>query len=166
MAAHGVTTAQSLTYPRLAPQRSTLAVADAIPTARIARTASAWCLIALMAVGSVAVWTVVPLGGLWLASQLTDSITRLSAGACLVVAVGIPAAMALAGKALACLERLYMRVTDTTPVARVQPAWRRSISDSRDGSSFGVLDRLVVASVLVAAVALVGWFFLFAGPSV
>jgi hypothetical protein len=162
MATYGVITAESLAPASVATTRPTLRVAGAVP---IARTAIAWSLIALIAVGSVAVWTVVPLGGLWLAAQLTDSFLQPSIGWCLVTFAGIPAAMALAGKALTYLERVYMRVTGTTPIAGVQPAWRRSISDARADSQIGVVDRVIVASVLAAVITIAVWFLMSAGTS-
>jgi hypothetical protein len=166
MAAYSVTTAEGLAYTRPAARPSARAVSDGIRTAGIAQTALAWCLIALMALCSVAVWTVVPVGGLWLGSQLTDSVGQLSAGACACAAIAILAAMAVTGKALAKIERLYLRVTETAPSARIQPAWRRSVSENRGASTLSVLDRIMVVSVLIAATTMAGWFLLFAGPSV
>lgn len=74
--------------------------------------------------------------------------------------------MAFMVKALWKIERLYMRVTGTAPRAPTQPAWQRSLSDSRGASTVSVLDRIMVASVLIAATTMAGWFLLFAGPSV
>ncbi|MDX6582457.1 MAG: hypothetical protein QOI10_1641 [Solirubrobacterales bacterium] len=125
---------------------------------------AAAALMALMAVGSLAVWTVIPIAGLWLASQLSNSPAEMGFVPLLALAAGIPTAMAFVGLLLARAERVHMRLTGTAPRARVEPAWRRSLSDS--GSlRLTVLDKLMVASVLVAALAMVVWFFALAGSS-
>jgi hypothetical protein len=119
---------------------------------------------ALMVVGSVAIWTVIPIAGLWVASQLSDSSTQMGAAPLLVAVAGIPAAMALAGKLLARVERLHMTLTGAASRARLVPTRRRSIGDSRS-ARLTVLDRIMIASVLVAATAMAVWFFAFAQSS-
>jgi hypothetical protein len=158
MAARDVTGVQGLAYRSPATTR----VASGIDVRRVARPAAAGGLIAVMALGSVAVWTVIPLGGLWLASQVSLSYTQLSAGPLFVAAVGIPIAMVLAGKALARVERLYLRLAGTAPTGRTVPPWRRSLTDSRP-TQLSVLDRIMVGSVVLAVIAFAVWFFLFAG---
>jgi hypothetical protein len=133
--------------------------------ARIARSAANAALITVMVVGSVAVWTVIPVAGLWVASQLGDSNGQIGVVPLLVAAGGIPAAMAFAIELLARVERLHTRLTGTAPQARVVPAWRRSLGDSRSSVRLTVLDRIMVASVVVAAIAMTVWFFAFAGSS-
>jgi hypothetical protein len=81
-----------------------------------------------------------------------------------VVAVGIPAVMAIATKALARLERAYARATGRTiPRVRAVPGWRCSISDSSSLPPASLLEKLMVANVLLAAGGLVVWLFVFAG---
>jgi hypothetical protein len=160
MAARDVTAGQGLRYasPRLAR------VASGYDVARIARPIAAAALMALMAFGSLAVWTVIPIAGLWVASQLSDSSAQIGVVPLLAAAGGIPAAMAFAVKLLARVERLHMRLTGTAPQARSVPAWRRSLGDSRSVRPT-VLDQIMVASVLVAVIAMAVWFFAFAGSS-
>ena len=139
-------------------------VASGYDVARIARPIAAAGLITLMVVGSVAVWTVIPIAGLWAASQLSDSNVQMGVVPLLVAAAGIPVAMAFAIELLARVERLHMRLTGTAPPARGVPAWRRSLGDSRS-VQLTVLDRIMVASALVAVIAMAVWFFAFAGSS-
>src|SRR5438477_9461646 len=114
MAACGVTTAaQGLRYA--SPAR----VASGYDVPRIARPIATAALITLMVVGSVAVWTVIPIAGLWVASQLSDSNGQIGAVPLLAVVGGIPTAMAFAVELLARVERLHMRLTGTAPQARV-----------------------------------------------
>jgi hypothetical protein len=120
---------------------------------------------ALMVVGSVAVWTVIPIAGLWLASRLTDSPGEIGVVPLLVAVIGIPAAMGLAGRLLAQIERLHMRITGAAPQRRGVPAVRRSLGEARS-PGLSVLDRIMIASVFVAVIAMAVWFFAFAGSSV
>jgi hypothetical protein len=122
-------------------------------------------LIGLMAAGSVLLWIGVPLGWLYLASQLADS-SQPSMGAYVLVLVGIPATMIVVGKALAALERTHGRVTGTAPRGRVQSPWHRSLrGDRRTTRPRSVLDVVMVCRVSLANVCLAAWFFLFAGSS-
>jgi hypothetical protein len=159
MAARDVTAAQGLAYP--VPARRQRAEVDA---GQLRRKVEAAELIVLMAIGSIALWTAVPVAGLWLASQFTESFTQPSTASAVMTMLGIPALMALTGKGLAMLERRYMRVTGTTRKPQV-PAYRRSISDSKPSSETTVLEALMVSSVLVAGLMFTAWFVLFAGSS-
>jgi hypothetical protein len=118
-----------------------------------------------MAAGSVALWTLVPAGVLWLASLLTATAGAPSAGILLAIAVAIPAAMVLSARALVRLERVYSRITGAAATTPVVPGWRRSLSDSRALGPASVLEKLMVGSVLLAVIALTTWFFAFAGSS-
>jgi hypothetical protein len=141
-----------------------MATGNVTAAPRIARPIAVGALAALMAVGSVAMWTVIPIAGLWVASRLSDSYAQMGIAPLLAAAVGIPAAMAFAAKLLARVERLHMRLTGTAPQARIMPASRRSLGDSRS-VRLTVLDRIMVASVLASMVAMAVWFFAFAGSS-
>jgi hypothetical protein len=122
-------------------------------------------LVAAMAVGSVALWTAIPAGVLWLAAKVSGgSITEVSGASAVVICGGIPLAMALGGKVLGQLERRYLRLTGTTARPTV-PAYRRSLSDSNSPPPATVLEKIMVFSVLSAAAAFTGWFFLLAGAN-
>ena len=159
MAARDVTVTQGLAYPVPAGRRRVR-----VDAGRVARRAEAAGLVVVMAIGSIGMWTAVPVGGLWLASQFTESFTQPSTASALMTMLGIPALMAWSGKGLAMLDRRYMRVSGTTRSKRV-PAYRRSISDSSSSPEASVLEAMMVVSVLVAAVAFAGWFSFFAGSS-
>jgi hypothetical protein len=161
MAACGVTSALGLRYPRPKAAR----VASGYDVARTVRPMATAALITVMVVGSLAVWTVIPIAGLWVASQLSDSNVQMGGLPLLVAAGGIPAAMLFTIALLARVERLHMRVTGTAPRARVVPAWRRSLGDSRSSVQLTLLDRIMIASVLMAVIAMAVWFFAFAGSS-
>jgi hypothetical protein len=98
-------------------------------------------------------WTALPLAVLWGAAQLSGPGFGLSGPAVLALVAGIPASMALGGVALARLNRLYLGVSGGTG-ARWVPSWRRSISDSSSPPAASALDTVMVASVLIALLAL------------
>lgn len=127
---------------------------------------SAALLIGLMAIGSVVLWIGVPLGWIWLASNIVDS-SEPSMTPYVMVLVGIPLTMVVVGKGLSQLNRVYGEVTGTTPTVRVVLPWHRSMRGERDaGHPRTVLDVVMVCSVAVALVLFALWFFLFAGSSI
>ena len=121
-------------------------------------------LVALMAVGSVVMWLGVPLGLVYLASQVADS-PNPSVGPYLLIIVGLPIGMALVGKVLGWLNRLHIRLTGAE-VDEYRPGWTRSLRGERQvDRRGGVLDRVMIVSVAVAALVFAVWFFGFAGSS-
>jgi len=121
--------------------------------------------VAAMAFGSVVMWLGVPTLWILLASQLTSS-QQPGMGVYAMLMVGIPLTMALVGKALASLNRLYGRVTGTTPTTsrRITSPWLRSMRGERDsGRERQVLDIVMIWSVALAALCMAVWFFGFAG---
>ena len=123
-------------------------------------------LILLMAVGSIAMWLVVPIGLVYLASQLQDS-SQPSLGPYLVVIFGLPIGMVIIGKLLGGLDRYYHRVTGTERDVRVQLPWMKSMRGERDSTRpFRMLNVVMVVSVSLAAICFGIWFFFFAGSSI
>ena len=121
-------------------------------------------LVALMALGSVLMWIGVPLGLIYLASKLADT-PNPSMGPYLLVLVGLPIGMAVIGKGLGALNRAHIRVTGTE-VDAYRPGWTRSMRGERKVERRnGVLDRVMIISVMAAGVAFAVWFFGFAGSS-
>jgi hypothetical protein len=121
-------------------------------------------LIVVMALGSVAMWLALPVGLVYLASQLTDS-TQPSMGPYLLILFGLPIGMALIGKGLGRLDRMYAAAGGEVP-QRYRPGWTRSMRAGRDeGRKFSVLDRVMITSVILCSLAGAVWFFGFAGSS-
>jgi hypothetical protein len=132
-------------------------------TARGASKLAAIGLVALMALGSVALWVGIPLGWIYLASQLTNS-SQPSLGPYVLIIIGIPASMVVMGKLLGRLNALFGRITETTPHVNIRLPWLRSMSGEREVHyPFTVLDLVMVVSVAIALVAMGVWFFFFAG---
>ena len=121
-------------------------------------------LVALMALGSVFMWLGVPLGLIYLASKLADT-PNPSMGPYLLVLIGLPIGMAVVGKGLGALNRAHIRLTGTE-VDEYRPGWTRSMrAERKEAHRGGVLDRVMIISVAVAALAAAIWFFGFAGSS-
>jgi len=132
---------------------------------KLVRRPVALVLIALMAVGSVAMWVAEPIFGLWLASKLQEG-SQPSLGPYLLVIAGIEISMFAIGKLLARLDRLYAVVLGAPRQQRIQASWQRSMRGERGSTRRRtVLDSVMVVSVGIALVAFGVWFFGFAGSS-
>ncbi len=118
-----------------------------------------------MALGSVFMWLGVPTLWILLASRISPS-QQPGMGIYAMLIVCIPLTMVLVGKGLSSLNRLYGRVTRTTPTTtrRLTSPWLRSMRGERDsGRERQVLDVVMIWSVGLAGLCLAVWFFGFAG---
>lgn len=121
-------------------------------------------LIALMALGSVTLWIAIPLGWLWIGSQVQSRSQSPGFGPYFLVLVGIAVSIAAMAWLLARVNRTYKRVAGEDADVRVRMPWHRSVrgeDDSRPPRS--VLDVVMVISVSVALLVFGVWFFFFAG---
>ena len=118
-----------------------------------------------MALGSVVMWIGVPLGLVYIASKIADTPNPSSMGPYLVIIIGLPIGMAVVGKGLGALNRAHIRLTGAE-VDQYRPGWTRSLRAERQvDRRGGVLDRVMIVSVAVAALCFAVWFFGFAGSS-
>jgi hypothetical protein len=104
-------------------------------------------LIVLMLIGSFALWVGVPAGGLWLTGRLTESPVAALALALVLITTGI----ALFAMVLAWVNALYLRITGAVQFDDDLPVRLR-----------GPLESLLVGSLVIAILAFLVWFFLFA----
>jgi hypothetical protein len=105
-------------------------------------------LLALMAIGSVALWVGVPVGALWGLSKVTHSKPDHFLAALVVVPIGL----ILFAIVLAWLNRLYLRVQQASA----------SSDEDRAFTTKGPLESLLRWSLLFAFVAFILWFFILA----
>jgi hypothetical protein len=115
--------------------------------------AAAVFVLVVMAAACVGLFVGVPIAVLWGLSKLTDSFATHFVGGLL----GIPLAIALLSPALFWLNGLYLRITAAPPD---QEEW-----DDLDEPLFrvhGPLEPMLVATFLIALVAITVWFFFFA----
>jgi hypothetical protein len=117
----------------------------------------------VMLLAALAFWTAIPVGWIWIGSQVAT--TQFPAeGPYAVVAVGIIVTIVLNAWLIGRLNALYMRITGTNRLAPMRPAWLKSMRDTGGGAgSTTVVEAVMMGSVLLAGLVLVGWFFLLAG---
>ena len=114
-------------------------------------------LLALMAVGSLALWMAVPALCLYATGKATNSATAQFLTALPLTAI----AMLAFGAVLASLNQVYLRVSGA--IERHEAAEREDFAPGEaPGTLRGPLEPLLVGSLIVAIVAMAGWFFLFA----
>jgi hypothetical protein len=122
-------------------------------------------LVILMALGSVFLWIVVPVGWLYIASRTTET-SAPTLGPYLLVIFAVPVTMYVVGKLLFKTNSLYERVTGQDAEVRVQLPWHKSMRDSANsGRRTTVLDVVMISSVGIALAGFGIWFFIFAGSS-
>jgi hypothetical protein len=120
-------------------------------------------IVVLMIFFAMMLWIGIPLGWLYIGSQVASS-TQPSAGPYMLVAVGIVVSVIVDALILSRLNRVYQRVTGSQGEVRIQFAWLRSLRGERTSRRpTTVLDIVMIGTVAVAAVAAGVWFLLFAG---
>lgn len=122
-------------------------------------------LVGLMAVGSLVLWFGIPVGWLWIGSQLQSDSGQASFGLYFGILLGIIASMVVMGKILQSLNGVYGRLTGSEVVRVVLP-WHRSLRGEDEGRpQRQILDVVMVASVMTAGFCFLIWFLFFAGSS-
>jgi hypothetical protein len=123
--------------------------------------------VAVMMLGAVSMWTVIPFGWIWIGSMISSS-QQPSGGPYMVVFFGIVCSIIAMAWVLSRLNRLYARITGSTKLpTRYLPAWRKSLSDERESPhGMSVLEAVILTSVLLAGAAMAVWFFVAAGSPI
>lgn len=120
-------------------------------------------LIVAMILGAFMLWVGSPVIWLWIGSQMTSS-QQGRMGPYFVVAIGILASTVAVAFGLARLQRIYEEVTGQEATVRVRLAWLRSLRDERTPDTrVTVLDLILVTTAVLAILAFLVWFLLFAG---
>lgn len=117
----------------------------------------------VMLLTALALWTLIPLGWIWIGSKVAT--TQFPAeGPYAVVAIGIIVTILLDAWLIGRLNALYMRITGTNRLAPMRPNWLKSMRDTGGASgTTTVIEAVMMGSVLLAGLVFVGWFFLLAG---
>jgi hypothetical protein len=122
-------------------------------------------LIAMMGVGSLFLWVGIPAGWLILASSLYSAYPKIY----LVALLFCPITMILFGWFLVRLNGMYQGLFpehDDRERAPGRAAWMRSVgADASMRRPLPVLETFMSISVAVAVIAMLVWFFFFAGSS-
>jgi hypothetical protein len=115
---------------------------------------------------AINLWTGAPLLALWVGSQVVGEQT-LSMKAVFVVVIVLAVLLYGMVMVLARLNAAYDRLTGRPPGEETRLSWLRSMNTQREdtiGPRAGVsaLERIVMASVYVAVISFLVWFFLLA----
>jgi hypothetical protein len=121
------------------------------------------CLAVVIVLGSALLWLGVPVGGAWIAAQVTeDGVTAV-----LFALLFIPVTMAGFGWALYRVSARYEELRGSEPRRRSPPSWRESLSEERarvrrSKGGRPLIDVAMTISAATAALAISIWFFFFA----
>lgn len=116
-----------------------------------------------MLIAAFSLWTAIPLSWLYIGSKVSET-QFPSEGPYMVVTVGIIASIVFIGWLIGRLNQLYINITGTNQLTPMRPTWLKSMRDTGVGrASTTVVEAVLMASVLLAALALTAWFFLLAG---
>jgi hypothetical protein len=131
--------------------------------AGLSKKAAAVVLILAMSFAALFLWVGIPIGWLWIGSQLVSS-SQPSMGPYAVVAIGIIASVVIDAMILSRLNRTYQRVTDSDGQVRIQLPWMKSMRGEREsGRQTTVLDIILVGSVTLAGLTMLLWWVFLAG---
>jgi hypothetical protein len=131
-------------------------------TQKVGRNLAATIIVVLMVIAALSMWTAIPLGWVWVGSQVSNG-QAPSGGPYMVVLVGIVVSILLISWILGRLNRVYMHLTGTNSSEPVRPAWLKSLRDSEQKHYPTVLETVIVTSVILAILSMTAWFFLLAG---
>jgi hypothetical protein len=116
-----------------------------------------------MLLGAFSLWTLIPLGWVYIASKLSHS-QFPSIGPYMIVIVGIIVTVLIDAWLIGRLNDLYVRVTGSNRLVQSRPNWLKSMRDTGPvHNSVTVVEAVMISSVMLAGLALVTWFFLLAG---
>jgi hypothetical protein len=117
----------------------------------------------LMLFAALALWTAIPVGWIWIGSQVAT--TQFPAeGPYAVVAFGILVSIVVDAWLIGRLNALYVHVTGTNRLGPMRPSWLKSMRDT--GTAVGattVVEAVLMGSAMLAGLVLVLWFFFLAG---
>jgi hypothetical protein len=111
---------------------------------------------------ALSLWTAIPLAWLWIGSQVAAT-QFPSLGPYAVVFFGVVFSILLVTWLLGLMNELYLKLTGTHSVEPIRLGWLRSMRDSQIRQAPTLLETVIVGSVIIAAIALTIWFFLYAG---
>jgi hypothetical protein len=126
-------------------------------------------LAALMAFLALNIWIGSPLLAVWIGSKIQGEESQASMGAVAAVIGCLILFSVLLYQALKHVMHAYQATTGTLPTVRTHAPWLRSMRGERPEYSATRIDgteRIVVLTVIVAALAFEVWFFFFSGSPI
>jgi hypothetical protein len=132
-------------------------------TSRVGRGVAAGLVFLAMLLAAFSLWTAIPLSWVYIGSKLSET-QFPSGGPYAVVAVGIVTSILVVAWLIGRLNNLYVRITGTNRLAPIRPNWLKSMRDTAPvPNSVTVVEAVLMASVMLATLALTLWFFFLAG---
>jgi hypothetical protein len=132
----------------------------------VARGLAASLIFVAMLFTALAIWTLIPLGWIYIGSKVSST-QFPSQGPYFVVAAGILISILVVAWLIGRLNRLYVGVTGTNRLEPMRPTWLKSMRDSSpQADTTTVVEAVLMGSVLLAALCLTVWFFLLAGSPI
>jgi hypothetical protein len=129
----------------------------------LGRNLAATAVFLAMLLAAFSLWTLIPLGWVYIASKVAQS-QFPSIGPYMLVVVGIIVTVLVDAWLIGRLNDLYVRVTGSNRLVATRPGWLKSMRDTGPiQNSVTVVEAVMMSSVMLAALALITWFFLLAG---
>ena len=130
---------------------------------RAGRAFAAGLVFLAMLLAAFSLWTAIPLSWVYIGSKVSET-QFPSGGPYAIVAVGIVVSILFVAWLIGRLNNLYIRITGTNRLAPMRPGWLKSMRDTSPvANSVTVVEAVLMASVMLAALALTLWFFFLAG---
>jgi hypothetical protein len=127
--------------------------------------AAAFVFVAML-LAAFSLWTAIPLSWVYIASKLSET-QFPSGGPYAIVAIGVLVSILFVAWLIGRLNNLYIRITGTNRLEPIRPGWLKSMRDTAPmRSSVTVVEAVLMASVMLAMLALSLWFFLLAGSPI
>ena len=130
---------------------------------RVTRALVIGLLAAGVVLGSALLWIGIPLLGLWLAGEITNTVSTFL----LVILIAVPASMVLFGWILYRINALYERMHGAPEGPPARSAWLVSSSEERSALRRArgprtLIDIAMTASAVAALILMTIWFFFLA----
>jgi predicted secreted protein len=128
-------------------------------------------LAALMAFLALNIWTGSPLLALWIGSRIQGEESQASMGAFAAVIGSLALFSVLLYQALKYVLHAYQETTGTLPTVRTHAPWLRSMRGERPDygegrATISGAERIIIVTVIIAALAFEVWFFFFSGSPI
>lgn len=124
--------------------------------------AATWIVLVMLLL-AFSLWTVIPLGWIWVGSRISTT-QAPSAGPYMLVFFGIVASIIVVAVVLSWLNNLFARVTGSHELQLERVRLVRSLSDERRPKrGWSVMEVVIVMSLAGAVLAMLLWFFIAAG---
>lgn len=130
------------------------------------RTVAATGVALIMLFFALSIWTLIPLGWVWVGSQLAAT-QFPSIGPYILVLLGIVVTILGTAWVIGRLNDIYVSLTGSHTVAPLRAAWLRSVRDNpHEYGQPRLVEVILILSAILALAAFIFWFLLYAGSPI